>query len=314
MHRLRFLPKRLAQAIPLLLGVLVLVFTIRIITPGDPATVLLGPRATPESIAAANAQFGLDQPLPNQFFAYVRNVVSGEFGFSLRSQQPVAELLGERLTVTAWLITSGTVLTMLVTVPASLWAASRRGRVADHGIRIVSLVGLGLPAFWVGVQLIQWVAIPTGWFRIVGFQDSFDARIRSIILPAITLAVSQAPLLIRSMRSSLGDVLSSDYVRTSRALGVAQRPFIVGYLLRNASIPTIALLASNVGFLLFGAVVVESTFSLPGLGSGMVQAVQQRDFLVVQTTTLLFAVIVLGVNLLADVVIALLDPRVEISS
>lgn len=311
--RLRFLPGRLVQFVPMVLGVLVLVFAIRLITPGDPATVLLGQRATPEAVAEINQRLGLDDPLPTQFGRYVQSLLKGDLGTSIRSRQPVSQLIGDRLAVTAWLLIAGSTVTLVFTVPAALWAAAARGRAPDHAVRVASLIGLGLPAFWVGVQLIQWVAIPTGWFNVGGFGDTFAERAHSIALPAITLAIAQAPVLVRSLRASLIDVLGSEYVRAARAFDVTGRRYVSSYLLRNASIPTVTLLATNIGFLLFGAVVVENTFSLPGLGTGMVQAVQQRDFPVVQSTTLVFAAIVLGVNLLADVIVALLDPRVELS-
>jgi peptide/nickel transport system permease protein len=211
-------------------------------------------------------------------------------------------------------MTVGTILTLLITVPLAIVSALRKNHPVDHMIRAAGLVGLSMPAFWIGVMLLLLVALPTGWFPAGGFGDTTPEHARSIFLPALTLAIGMSPILVRSLRASTISVLASDYAATGRSLGISRARLIRRFVLRNAAASSVTLLALEIGYLLFGAVVIETTFALPGVGQGLVLAARGRDLLAVQGYTLLFALVVVVVYLVADIATALLDPRVEISS
>jgi len=312
--RFSFIAKRLLQVIPMMLGIVLVVFLLLQITPGDPVRQVVGLRATEEQLDEVREEMGLDDPVLVQYGRYVGQLVQGDLGYSYKSKQPVTSLIGDRMVVTAWLLTAGILLTLLISIPAAIAAALYRGRTADQVIRVGGLLGLSMPAFWVGVMLLLVVALPTGWFPPGGFGETFGERLQSIFLPALTLAIGSSPFIIRSLRASLISVLNSDYVATGRAIGGSRRRLIRRFVLRNAAVSSVTVLALEIGFLLFGAVVIETTFALPGLGQGLVLAARGRDLPAIQGYTLLFAVIVVAVYLLSDIAQAMLDPRVEIES
>ncbi len=312
MGRFGFVAKRLLQTVPLLFGIMLVVFLLLQITPGDPARQVAGLRASEAQLARVRADLGLDDPVVVQYGRYVARVLQGDLGYSYKSRQPVAKMIGDRVGVTAWLLGAGTILTLLISVPLAIAAALHKDGLVDHAIRAVGVVGIGMPVFWTGMMLILFISLPTGWFPVGGFGETFAERVRSIFLPALTLAISSSTVLIRSLRASILSVLDSDYVAAGRSLGVSGARLIRRFVLRNAASSTVTLLALQIGFLLFGAVIIEATFALPGLGEGLVQAALGRDLPTVQGYTLLFAVIVVAVYLAADIVIAILDPRVEI--
>lgn len=312
MGRFTFVARRILQTVPLLLAVVFVVFVLLEVAPGDPAQVVAGQRATPAQLQEARERLGLDRPFVVRYVVYLSNVVQGDLGASIRSFQPVTEVISERLPVTLWLLAAGTLISLLLSVPLGVIAARHTDRLADHTVRAISLVGLTLPTYWVGILLLQFVALPTGWFPVGGFGETVPDHVRAVILPGLALALSIAPVQIRSLRTSTIGVLESDYVATARSLGIGGTRLVRRHVLRNAIPPTLTLLAVQVGFLFFGAVVVESVFTLPGLGQGMVNAVLSRDFPVVQGITLVFALGVVAVHLAHDIAYALLDPRVEI--
>jgi peptide/nickel transport system permease protein len=312
--RFGFVAKRLVQVIPMLFGIVFVVFILLQLTPGDPVRQIVGLRATQEQLDEVRAELGLDDPLLVQYGRYVGQVASGDLGYSYKSRQPVTSLIGERIVVTAWLMTAGVLLTLLISVPAAVVAATYRDRTPDQIVRGAGLLGLSMPSFWVGVMLLILVALPTGWFPAGGFGETFGERLRSIALPALTLAIGSSPFIVRSLRASMISVLSSDYVATGRALGASRTRLIRRFVLRNAAVSSVTVLALEIGFLLFGAVVIETTFALPGMGQGLVLAARGRDLPAIQGYTLLFAVIVVAIYLLADVATAMLDPRVEIEA
>jgi len=312
--RFQFVVKRLLLTIPLLLGIVLLVFLVLKLTPGDPARQIVGLRATETQLNEVRDQLGLNDPIAVQYVRYVGRVLHGDLGYSYKSLQPVRTSIAERLPVTLWLLGFGGLLAMLISVPCGILSALHPNRATDHAIRALGLVGLTMPSFWVGIVLILVVALPTGLFPAGGFGQTVPEHLRSIVLPAVTLAISVAPIQIRSLRASLINVRGSDYVATGRAMGLSESRLMRRFVLRNASPPTISVLALNMGFLLFGAVVIETTFALPGIGQGIVLAARGRDLPAIQGYTLLFAVLVVAVYLVADIVTAVLDPRVEIQA
>ncbi len=307
----RYVGWRLLQTAPLLLAVTLLVFLITKVTPGDPARIILGPRASEEAVAALSHQLGYDRSVLVQYATFLGNLVRGELGTSARTSQPVAEVIGSHLAPTLWLVAASVLLTALIAVPLAWTAATHRDGWLDHALRSASIVVLYLPTFWVGLVLIRFVALPTGWFPVAGFGEDPASRLRSVVLPAFALSLSLAPVIARSLRSSMVEVLDSEYVAAARASGISGARLFRWYVLRNSLSPAVSLLAVQAGFLLFGVVVLEATFDIHGLGSTLVTAAVGKDLLVIQAITLVFAVAVVAVNLVADVLQGALDPRVR---
>jgi peptide/nickel transport system permease protein len=312
--RFRFVLKRLLLTVPLLFGVVFLVFLILQVTPGDPARQIVGLRASEEQLQEVRDQLGLNDPVLIQYVRYAKNAMRGNLGYSYKSGQSVASLIGDRLPITFWLLGFGTAFALMISIPLAILSALRQDRTFDHVIRGAGLLGLTMPSFWVGIILILTIALPTGLFPVGGFGATIPEHMRSIVLPAITLAISIVPIEIRSLRTSVISVLGSDYVTTGRSMGIPLSRLIRRFVLRNAAPPTIAILALDIGFLLFGAVVIETTFALPGVGQGLVLAARQRDLPAIQGYTILFALMVVAVYLVADIVTAMVDPRVVIES
>jgi peptide/nickel transport system permease protein len=313
-NRFRFVLKRLLLTIPLLLGIVLLVFLILEVTPGDPVRQIVGLRASEERLEEVREELGLDDPVLVQYARYVKSIASGDLGYSYKSRQSVASLIAERIPVTIWLLGFGLAFSLFLSIPLGIISALRQNRPVDHAIRGVGLVGLTMPSFWVGIILILLVALPTGLFPVGGFGETTSEHLHSIILPAVTLAIAIAPIQIRAVRASVIGVMGSDYISTARSLGIPSPRLMRRFVVRNAAPPVIAILALDIGFLLFGAVVIETTFALPGIGQGLVLAARGRDIPSIQGYTLLFAVIVVAVYLWADIMTALADPRVEIES
>lgn len=313
MGRYSFVGRRLLISVPLLAGVVLLVFLLLKVTPGDPARVVAGLRASDEDVAAVRAELGLDDPVIVQYGTYLGNVARGDFGYSFKSRQPVTELIHQRLEPSLWLVVGGLAFSTAAAIPLANLAAARRDRLADQIVRGASLLGITMPPFWVGLMLIILVALPTGWFPTGGFGDTAAEHLHHIVLPAATLGISLAPVQIRSLRSSAIRVLDSDYVQLGRSMGTTGVRLVRHFVLRNTVSSMVTIVAIETSFLLFGMVIIETTFSIPGLGQGMVLAASQRDFPAIQGYTLLFALIVMGVYLVADIVNAVIDPRVEIS-
>lgn len=308
----RYFVRRLLQVIPVALGVTVLVFFLIHLVPGDPARTMLGTRATPQGIARLHEQWGLDESLPVQYQRFMERLVRGDLGSSLFYSVPAGRLVVERLPVTLWLIGMGAVLSVLIAVPLAAIAAAKRDRLPDHLIRAVPLVGLGFPPFWIGIMLLLAFALNSGrLFPVGGYGEGALGHLRSMFLPGLTVALGIAPILIRSLRASLLEVLESEYVTTARSKGLSERRVLVRHALRNAVVSTVSVLGVNIGFLVGGTLVVEQVFALPGVGQLMINSIFQRDFPVVQAVTLVFAVLVVLVYLLTDIAHALLDPRVR---
>ncbi len=312
MGRFGFVAKRLLQVIPMLFGIVLVVFMVLQITPGDPARQIVGLRASQEELDIAREELGLNDPVIVQYARYVGDVLTGDLGYSYKSRQPVTRIIAPRIVVTAWLLFAGVLLTLLISVPLGVLAALRKDRPTDHIIRGLGLVGLSMPSFWTGVILLLVVALNVDWIPPGGFGESLGDHFLSIMLPALTLAIASAPFIIRGLRAAMISVMESEYISTARSVGVAGGRLVRRFVLRNAAGPGVTLVALEIGYLLFGAVVIETTFALPGVGQGIVIAARARDLPTVQGYTLLFALVVVAVYLIADIIRAILDPRVEI--
>jgi peptide/nickel transport system permease protein len=303
---------RLLQAVPVALGVTILVFFLIHLVPGDPARTMLGNRATPERVRLLHQQWGLDKPLPVQYERFMKRLFRGDLGSSLFYSTPAGRLVVDRLPVTLWLIGLGALFSVLIAVPLATVAAAKRDRLPDQVIRAVPLVGLGFPSFWLGIMLLLAFALHSGsLFPVGGYGHGFVGHLHSMVLPALTVGLGIAPILVRSLRASLLEVLESDYITTARSKGLRERRVLIRHGLRNAVISTVSVLGVNIGFLVGGTLIIEQVYALPGVGQLMINSILQRDFPVVQAVTLAFAIMVVLVYLLADLAHAALDPRVR---
>jgi peptide/nickel transport system permease protein len=307
-----YVVRRLLQAVPVAFGVTILVFFLIHLVPGDPAVTILGTQATPARVALLRHEWGLDRPLPTQYLKFMDRLLHGDLGLSLFYGVDAGHLVLERLPVTLWLISLGAFFSVLIAVPLSIIAATHRDRAADHAVRVVPLVGLGFPAFWLGIMLLLVFGLHLGrLFPVGGYGEGFFGHLHSMLLPALTVALGISPILIRSLRAGLLEVLESDYVTTARSKGLSERRVLVRHALRNAAVSTVSVLGVNIGFLVGGTLVIEQVYALPGVGQLMINSIFQRDFPVVQAVTLVFSILVVLVYLLTDVAHALLDPRVR---
>jgi peptide/nickel transport system permease protein len=307
-----YVVRRLLQMVPIALGVTILVFFLIHLVPGDPAGTILGNQATPQRVALLRHAWGLDRPLPVQYERFMARVVRGDLGSSLLYDVPAGRLVVERLPVTLWLIGFGALLSVVIAIPLALLAATKRNRLPDHLVRAVPLVGLGFPPFWLGIMLLLALALNSGrFFPVGGYGQGFLGHLHSMFLPSLTVGLGIAPILIRSLRASLLEVLDSDYITTARSKGLSERRVLARHALRNAIISTVSVLGVNIGFLVGATLVIEQVFAVPGIGQLMISSIFGRDFPVVQAVTLVFSVMVVLVYLLTDIAHALLDPRVR---
>ena len=307
-----YVVRRLLQLVPIALGVTILVFFLIHLVPGDPAATILGNQATPERIALLHHEWGLDRPIWVQYAKFMSRIAHGNLGDSLFYGVSAGHLVLQRLPVTLWLIGLGVLLSVAIAVPLAAVAATHRDRLPDHVVRAVPLVGLGFPPFWVGIVLLLVFGLNLGRaFPVGGYGSGFLGHLHSMFLPALTVAFGIAPILIRSLRAGLLEVLESEYVTTARSKGLPESRVLVRHALRNAIVSTVSVLGVNIGYLVGGTLVIEQVYALPGIGQLMINSIFQRDFPVVQAVTLVFSIMVVLVYLLSDVVHALLDPRVR---
>lgn len=305
-----FILARFLQSIPVLLGISVIAFLAVQLVPGDPVLIMLHGRGSPEQIAELRSELGLDRPLLEQYVSFVMGSLTGDLGTSIIQRAPVGTIIAERLGASFLLLAYATVLSVLIAVPLAVFAALRLDRPVDHVIRLVGVVGFAMPPFWIAVILMYVFGLLLGWFPIAGFGETLLAHLWHLTMPAVTVALFLAPILIQSLRAAMIEAMVADHVEVARAKGLSRRQVLVKHVLRNAVIPVITVLAVNIGWLLSGAVIVEYVFSLPGLGSLLVRSVSYRDYPVIQGLALVFGMIVLAVNLLADLGYMLADQRV----
>ncbi|WP_395678364.1 ABC transporter permease [Inquilinus sp.] len=308
---LNHVAKRLIQLVPTLFLVLVVIFVLVRLLPGDPTSAMLGDRATDADVARLNAQLGLDRSIPAQFLLFLQRIVQGDLGTSIHLKVPVMRLILEKMPVTLALTGFAALLALLMAVPLAFVAAMRRGRAADTAIRGAFQIGLSMPIFYLGLVLLTVFAAGLRWFPVGGYGDTWGDRAWHLFLPALTLALSLSAVLMRNLRASIIEVLGAEYVDFARSKGLAPRLVLGRHVLRNALISTVTLFGLSVGTLIGGAVITETVFAIPGAGRLMIDSIYGRDYPVVQGLTLAMAVLVSLVFLATDLVQAALDPRVK---
>ena len=309
-----FTLRRLVSLLATLVVASLAVFAIMEILPGDPAALMLGMNAEPEALAALRDQLGLNRPLPVRYFSWVAGLVLGDFGTSYTYAVPVGELIGQRLWVSLPLALLAMALSTLIAIPVGVLAAARHNRPVDTGIMGLTQLGIAVPNFWFAMMLVFVFSIMLRWLPSGGFpgwEAGLWPGLKALLLPAVALALPQASILARVMRSGLLDVLHEDYIRTARAKGLPRRLTLWRHGVRNALIPVLTILGLQFSFLLAGTIIIENVFYLPGLGRLIFQAIIQRDLIVVQSLIILLAGTVILVNFLVDITYALADPRLR---
>lgn len=310
---LRFAFKRLVSLAVTLWVASLIIFVVLEIMPGDPAAFMLGVNARPDTIAALRAEMGLDQSLFQRYFAWVAGMLRGDFGTSWSYKTPVADLIADRIWVSLPLAVYALILSTAIAFPAGIYAASRRGGAGDITIMGATQLGVAIPNFWFAMILVLIFAINLRWFSAGGFPgwDNPLQALKSLTLPAIALALPQAAILARVMRSSLLDMLGEDFIRTARAKGLTRRQALWKHAVRNALIPVLTILGLQFSFLLAGGIIIEQVFFLPGLGRLIFQAISARDLIVVESVVMLLVFLVIVVNFAVDVAYAAVDPRLR---
>ncbi|MGV8935617.1 MAG: ABC transporter permease [Allorhizobium sp.] len=309
-----YIAKRLLVAIPTLLIVSVFVFSLQKLLPGDPILAMAGEDRNAEVIELLRAKYHFNDPVVYQYFYWFGNVLKGDFGISLRTNQPVLALIGEKLPVTIQLAVMSMIFAFVIGVPIGILAAVKKNTAIDYIANIVALTGLSIPNFWLGIMLILLVSVRFGWLPASGYESIFVDPVRSLqtmIMPSFVLGSALAATLMRHTRSAMLSVLSADYIRTARAKGLSDRAVILSHSFRNALLPIVTLSALLFGELLAGAVLTEQIFTIPGFGKLIVDAVFNRDYAVVQGVVMCTAVGFILMNLIADVLYVLLNPRMR---
>src|SRR5215468_10148054 len=305
--------RRLALAVPLLLGMSVLIFGLMRLVPGDPAVVVLGYKATPDAVRALRETFHLDEPLLTQYLRWLVGALRGDFGVDFRQNEPIGRMILDRLPVTMELTVVATVCAALIGVPLGLLGGGRRGSAADRASLAVGLLGVSMPDFWLGIILILLFALKLGLLPSSGFVPFVESPVDNLlylVLPALTLAASRAAVLGRLTRAAVLDVSRRPFVQYARAKGLAEHAVLFRHVLPNAAIPIVTVLGLQVGYMLGGAIVVETIFTLPGVGRMTLDAVLERNYPVVQSTVLVIGAMFLLVNLATDILYGIIDPRV----
>ncbi|WP_416068104.1 ABC transporter permease [Rhizobium sp. ZK1] len=312
MHRYKFILTRPVQFLPVIFGISVITFILVRLIPGDPARNILGTRATPTALANIRAQYGLDQPMWLQYFYFLKNLVNGEMGKSILYKIDVLPLIATRIEPTIALVLTSVILSILIAVPMAAIAARNSGQAPDHAVRIVSTFGIGFPPFWLGLMLIILFSVELGILPVSGYGTTLGDKLSHLMLPSLTVALSLSTVLTRSLRSAMIESLKSDVATAARARGMPESIVFWRHVLPNSLVPTINLLAVNIGWLIGGTVVVESVFALPGMGQLLVRAIFSRDYMVVQGVAMTFACATVLVNFIADIVTVAVDPRVKL--
>ncbi|MFL5009352.1 ABC transporter permease [Rhizobium sp.] len=312
MHRYKFVLTRPLQFLPVVFGISLITFILVRLIPGDPARNILGTRATPAAIASIRAQYGLDQPMWLQYVYFLKNLANGEMGKSILYKIDVLKLIVTRIEPTLALVVSSVVLSVLIAVPMAAIAARNAGRAPDHAVRIVSTFGIGFPPFWLGLMLIILFSVELGVLPVSGYGATTGEKLSHLVLPSLTVALSLSTVLTRSLRAAMIEQLKSDVATAARARGMPEGIVFWRHVLPNSLVPTINLLAVNIGWLIGGTVVVESVFALPGMGQLLVRAIFSRDYMVVQGVAMVFACATVLINFIADIVTVAVDPRVKL--
>ncbi|MCZ8183650.1 MAG: ABC transporter permease [Beijerinckiaceae bacterium] len=306
--------RRLLQLVPTVIIVSMMIFGLQQLLPGDPATIMAGEERDPEVIEQIRKQYRLDQPIPLQYVYWIKGVVSGDLGESMRLKEPVSRLVAQKLPVTLQLATMAMLIAILIGVPAGIISAVKKGTAWDYVVNVISLWGISTPNFWLGILMIFLFSVHLGWLPASGYVSPFEdpwQSLKTTIMPAFVLGNSIAGVLMRHTRAAMLQALSSDYVRTARAKGLGERRVILAHAMRNALTPVITLGALEFGTLLSGAVLTEQIFTIPGFGKLIVDAVFNRDYAVVQGVVLVTSATYIVLNLLADIGYILVNPRLR---
>ncbi|MCL8025321.1 ABC transporter permease [Nocardioides sp. BSK12Z-3] len=299
---------------PTVLVVGILVFLMIHLTGTDPAAVILGSQASPESVAALNAQLGYDRPLWEQFISWIGGAVTGDLGVSAYSQEPVTSMIVDRIPTTLSLAVVAMVMTLLIAIPTGILAAWKRDSLLDPLFMSGSLLGISIPNFWAALMLVSLFAVNLGWFPVAGYvplSEGLWPWLSHLVLPGFVLAIQQAGLLARMLRDGLLQVLHEDFVRTARAKGLGERSVLVGHALRNAMLPTLTEIGNAVAGLLGGVIIIEMVFAIPGIGNLLILSIEQRDLPVIQGAVMFVAICYVLVNLVTDLLYSYLDPRIS---
>lgn len=312
----RFVARRLLYSAVVLFGVLIVVFALVHLVPGDPVRIALGTRYTPEAYEALRTASGMDRPIVSQFFGYLTSALTGDLGVSFRNGDPVTVTLMDRLPATLSLGLAGIVIALAIALPAGIFSALREGKVSDAIVRITSQFGVSIPDFWMGILLIALFATTLGWLPTSGYRPLFDdpgGWLRHIILPGLTVGVVAAAIMTRYVRAAVLEVAAMGYVRTARSKGLTPRVVTFRHTVRNALVPILTITGIQLATLLGGVIVVEVVFAWPGLGRLVYNAVAARDYPLIQGAVLLIAALFLLINLLVDVLYAVVDPRIRLA-
>ncbi|QPC88100.1 ABC transporter permease subunit [Mesorhizobium sp. NBSH29] len=312
MHRYRFVLFRPLQFLPVLFGISVITFVLVRLIPGDPARVLLGTRATPDALERIREQYGLNEPMWVQYFYFIKNLWNGEMGRSILYKIDVLKLIATRIEPTLALVLCSVLLSILIAVPMAAIAARNQGRWADHLIRVTSTFGIGFPPFWLGLMLIILFSVKLGVLPVSGYGNTFGEKAAHLVLPSLTIALSLSTVLARSLRAAMVEALRSDVATAARARGMPESIVFWRHVVPNSLVPTVNLLAVNIGWLIGGTVVIETVFALPGMGQLLVRAIFSRDYMVVQGIAMVLACATVLINFLADIATVALDPRVKL--
>lgn len=310
-----YIVKRILSLIPVLFIVSIAIFLIVHLTPGDPASVILGMEATEEQIEELNEQMGFNLPVYNQYFTWIKGIFQGDLGRSYFMDEPVTQAIFSHLAPTLSLAILAEIVALILAIPIGIYAAYRRGSLADHSLMVVSLLGMAVPSFLLSLLLMLFVGVKLNWLPIAGYQPlslGIWEHFRYLILPAISLGAIQAALVARMTRSSMLEVLNMNYIKTARSKGAKERKVIVKHALRNAFLPILTVIGQSFGTLVTGAVVVETIFNIPGLGQLIINSIERRDFAVIQGVVLFVTFIYVMINLIVDLLYGIIDPRVRL--
>jgi peptide/nickel transport system permease protein len=313
---LRFLARRLLYTLVVLFGVLIVVFALVHLVPGDPVRIALGTRYTPEAYEALRSASGLDRPLIEQFFGYIGSALTGDLGVSFRNGDPVTVTLLERLPATVSLAIAGIVIALVLAIPAGIYSALHEGKLSDGIVRVTSQFGVSVPDFWMAILLIALFSTTLGWLPTSGYRPLLSdpaGWLHHIILPAVTVGVVAGAIMTRYIRSAVLEVASAGYVRTARSKGLSPRVVTERHIVRNALVPVLTITGIQLATILGGVIVVEVVFAWPGLGRLVYNAVAARDYPVIQGAVLLIAALFLLINLVVDALYAVVDPRIRLS-
>jgi peptide/nickel transport system permease protein len=305
-----------AYSLVVLVGVLIVVFALVHLVPGDPVRIALGTRYTPEAYAALRSASGLDRPIVEQFLGYIASAARGDLGVSFRNGDPVAGVLVERLPATVSLAVVGILIALLIALPAGIWSALREGRVSDAIVRVTSQFGVSVPDFWMGILLIALFSTTLGWFPTSGYRPLFAdpaGWLSHIVLPGLTVGLVAGAIMTRYVRSAVLDVAAMGYVRTARSKGLSPAVVTFRHTVRNALVPILTITGIQLATILGGVIVVEVVFAWPGLGRLVYNAVSARDYPVIQGAVLLIAALFLLINLVVDLLYAVVDPRIRLT-